>query len=226
MAKFLFLCRFLLKETHPSSRDVLHSFATALLCTQWPSVLRSESHWWVQLNGLPVYSWGFYNWTTAGWEWFFFIFFKKVGFNSILSLLLSSFHYFFLFVKLLSQFRLLFCFSSQGFRPYPILTKSLFFLVFKLSDVNTSHPLLSPLLLSYKPSRPPPPAHSPSRMHTLRSRTAPHLALARNSLSSGVTTSTRNMARQQSLPAARRCGGGGWRRGTNEGPKWIKSRGE
>lgn len=40
-------------------------------------------------------------------------------------------------------------------------------------------------------------------MHTLIRRTAPHLALARNSLSSGVTTSARNMAAQSRLPPAR-----------------------
>ena len=39
-------------------------------------------------------------------------------------------------------------------------------------------------------------------------RTAPPLARARNSLSSGVTTSARNMAGQQSLPPARRCSTG------------------
>lgn len=60
--------------------------------------------------------------------------------------------------------------------------------------------------------------HSPSRMHTLRRRTAPHLALARNSLSSGVTTSTRNMATQQSLPPARSCSRRGWWRGMNKAP--------
>lgn len=60
--------------------------------------------------------------------------------------------------------------------------------------------------------------HSPSRMHTLRRRTAPHLALARNSLSSGVTTSTRNMATQQSLPSARSCSRRGWWRGMNKAP--------
>lgn len=45
--------------------------------------------------------------------------------------------------------------------------------------------------------------HLPSWMHTLIRRTAPHRALARNSLSSGVTTSARNMAAQQCLPPAR-----------------------
>lgn len=39
-------------------------------------------------------------------------------------------------------------------------------------------------------------------------RTSPHLALVRNSLSSGVTTSARNMARQWSLPPAKRCSRG------------------
>lgn len=58
--------------------------------------------------------------------------------------------------------------------------------------------------------------HSPSRMHTLRRRTAPHLALARNSLSSGVTTSTRNMATQQSLPPARSWSRWGWWSGMNK----------
>lgn len=47
--------------------------------------------------------------------------------------------------------------------------------------------------------------HSPSWMRTLMRRTAPPFARARNSLSSGVTTSARNMAGQQSLPPARRC---------------------
>lgn len=46
--------------------------------------------------------------------------------------------------------------------------------------------------------------HSPSRMRTLMRRTAPPLALARNSLSSGVTTNARNMASQQCLPPTRR----------------------
>lgn len=45
--------------------------------------------------------------------------------------------------------------------------------------------------------------HSPSWMHTLIRRTTPHLALVRNSLSSGVTTSARNMAAQQWCPPAR-----------------------
>ncbi|CAB1459519.1 unnamed protein product [Pleuronectes platessa] len=47
------------------------------------------------------------------------------------------------------------------------------------------------------------PGHSPSWMRTLMRRNAPPLALARNSLSSGVTTSARNMAAQQCLPPAR-----------------------
>lgn len=50
--------------------------------------------------------------------------------------------------------------------------------------------------------------HSPSWMRTLMRRAAPPLALARNSLSSGVTTSARNMAGQRSLPPARRCSRG------------------
>lgn len=54
--------------------------------------------------------------------------------------------------------------------------------------------------------------HSPSWMRTLMRRTNPHLALARNSLSSGVTTSARNMASQQSFPPAKRCS-----RGTDRG---------
>lgn len=45
--------------------------------------------------------------------------------------------------------------------------------------------------------------HSPSWMHTLIRRTTPHRALVRNSLSSGVTTSARNMAAQQWCPPAR-----------------------
>lgn len=55
------------------------------------------------------------------------------------------------------------------------------------------------------------PGHSPSWMRTLMRRTSPHLALVRNSLSSGVTTSARNIA-SQSLPLAKRCSGG---RGTD-----------
>lgn len=55
------------------------------------------------------------------------------------------------------------------------------------------------------------PGHSPSWMRTLMRRTDPPLALARKSLSSGVTTSARNMAGQQSLPPAKHCSrrGGG-----------------
>lgn len=45
--------------------------------------------------------------------------------------------------------------------------------------------------------------HSPSWMHTLKRRTTPHLALVRKSLSSGVTTSARNMVAQRWCPPAR-----------------------
>lgn len=62
-------------------------------------------------------------------------------------------------------------------------------------------------------------SNSPSWMHTLMRRTTPHLALARNSLSSGVTTSARNMATQQWLPPARGCS-----RGINEGKNKKKQK--